>query len=177
MNDSQLDSSKAPLLSEPGSQTLYGAAEIEACPPKPLSTSQEKPPLSQLFAWPFVITVVNFGLMAFTDMSVSVLVPLVWSTPIEYGGLGMDPFWIGVLLGIQGVAGALFSSLYLGDILRRYGPTNVFRTTTCIYFLIFCAFPIANALARDAGRVDAWASVVLAIQVGAMSLNAPNYGE
>ncbi|KAJ2926063.1 hypothetical protein H1R20_g11032, partial [Candolleomyces eurysporus] len=80
------DDATTPLLTDATSDHYATIAVVERANPVP-AHEEERPPLSQLFVPSFVITLVNFGLFAFVDMSMSALIPLVYSTPVEYGGL------------------------------------------------------------------------------------------
>ena len=59
-------------------------------------------------------------------MSYLVLMPLIYSTPIELGGLGLSPFSIGLIMGTWGFLDALVQINFLGKLVRRYGATRVY---------------------------------------------------
>jgi hypothetical protein len=138
---------------------------------------EERPPLSRLFVPSFVITIVNFGLLAFVDMSMSALIPLVYSTPIEYGGLGMDPLKIGSIMGSFAIFNGVFSTLFLGALIRRCGTLNLYRACVFSFFITIGGFPLGNALARRADGIDASVFMVVLIQFLAMGAMYPCYSE
>ncbi|KAH8993664.1 major facilitator superfamily transporter [Lactarius deliciosus] len=51
--------------------------------------------------WTFVVTVANYCMIALLDMAAGALIPLVWSTSVELGGLSMSPASIGLLITLQ----------------------------------------------------------------------------
>ncbi|KAJ2926058.1 hypothetical protein H1R20_g11036, partial [Candolleomyces eurysporus] len=150
------------------------AHAVECAIPVPVS-EEERPPLSKLFVPSFVITVANYGLLAFVDMSVSALIPLVYSTPVEYGGLGMDPLKIGTIMGSLAIISGAFSGLFLGSLVRRYGTLNIYRTGIFNFFVAIACFPIGSALARRAGGIDAFVISVVGIQFLSLVTMSPCY--
>lgn len=121
-------------------------------------------------------TIVNYGCFTFVDMAIFALIPLVYSTPIEYGGLGMDPFKIGVILGSFGMINGLLCAVTLGPLMRRWGPTTVYKRSILGLFISFSAFPIQNALARRAGCLDIYVAAVVLLQFAAQFTLSPCYG-
>ncbi|KAF6759870.1 major facilitator superfamily domain-containing protein [Ephemerocybe angulata] len=151
----------------------YGTSGTECAIPPPVE--EVKPPLSALLVFDYVITILNYGFFSFIDMSVTALIPLVYSTPLEYGGLGMDPFKIGTIMATYGVLNGTMSVLFLGPLVRRYGPTKVYQYGIFAIFVSLSAFPIENILARRAGGIDAWVALVIVIQFAAQTVLSPCY--
>jgi len=120
---------------------------------------------------------INYGFLAFCDMSVQVLVPLMWSTSIENGGLGLSPYTIGMALGSYGgVVNAFLQLMFLGKIMRRFGPRRV--DIVCFSSLLgsLLSFPVAGFFARRANGMDwkAWATVIASL--GSQSMRSAAYG-
>ncbi|KAF5333678.1 hypothetical protein D9611_002661 [Ephemerocybe angulata] len=136
---------------------------------------EARPPLSALLVFDYVVTISNYGFFSFIDMSVTVLIPLVYSTPLEYGGLGMNPFKISTIMATYGVFSGLMSVFFLGPMVRRYGPTKVYQYVIFAIFISLSAFPIENILARRGGGIDAWVALVIVIQFAAQTLLPPCY--
>jgi len=62
-------------------------------------TDAEKPlPLRSLLTNPVLISVANYTMLALLGMVAAALMPLIWSTPIEFGGLDVSPDRIEVWL-------------------------------------------------------------------------------
>ncbi|KAF9532651.1 major facilitator superfamily multidrug-resistance, DHA1 sub-family [Crepidotus variabilis] len=104
---------------------------------------------------PLLLVYLNYLFLAFCDMSNSVLLPLMYSTPIEYGGLGLEPVHIGTALGTFGLVNSLFQSQVFGSLVRKFGPVRIYQfgfTALCCSFLVY---PVMALLAKRAGYVNA----------------------
>ncbi|RXW25532.1 hypothetical protein EST38_g337 [Candolleomyces aberdarensis] len=169
------DDATTPLLTDATSDHYATIAVVESAIPVAVN-EEERPPLSQLFTPSFGVTLANFGLLAFSEMAMSALIPLVYSTPVEYGGLGMDPLKIGTIMGSFGILNGVVSGLFLGSLIRRYGALNIYRTGIFSLFVVVGCFPAGNALARRAGGIDAFVILVVVIQFLALATISPCYG-
>ncbi|KAF7337175.1 MFS domain-containing protein [Mycena venus] len=123
------------------------------------------PPLRELLTRNVRIALLNHVLLSFCDMAHDSMVPLVFSTPISLGGLGLEPYDIGLIMGLCGISNAIVQVVLGGWIIRYFGPRRVFIGAFCAFGLIFSAYPLLNILARCAGRVDAAVLVVLVCQL------------
>jgi hypothetical protein len=108
---------------------------------------------------------INFGFLGFCDISAQVLTPLMWSTTIEHGGLGLSPYTIGMVMGSYGVINAFLQLMFLGKIIRRFGPRRVHMVCFSSLLASFLSFPIATFFARRANGMDwkVWASVIASL--------------
>ena len=87
----------------------------------------EKPmSLRALLTRPVVISVANYGLIGLLEMIAGVLIPLVWSTPVEFGGLSMSPASIGLWMAGYGCLNGIFQFTAFPRIVERFGPRRVF---------------------------------------------------
>jgi len=87
----------------------------------------EKPmSLRALLTRPVVISVANYGLIGLLEMIAGVLIPLVWSTPVEFGGLSMSPASIGLWMAGYGCLNGVFQFVAFPRIVERFGPRRVF---------------------------------------------------
>jgi uncharacterized membrane protein YjjP (DUF1212 family) len=109
-------------------------------------------------------------------MGMSALIPLVYSTPVEYGGLGMDPYFIGILMASLGFFTGLSTALFLGPILRRFGLVKLFQAGVCGFLVTFSALATGSMLAKRAGRIDIYVSFAIVLQIAASAFFAPCYG-
>ncbi|KAF7326733.1 Major facilitator superfamily multidrug-resistance DHA1 sub-family [Mycena venus] len=123
------------------------------------------PPLRELLTRNVRIALLNHALLSFCDMAHDSMMPLVFSTPISLGGLGLKPYDIGLIMGLCGISNAIVQVVLGGQIIRYFGPRRVFIGAFCAFSLIFSAYPLLNILARRAGRVDAAVLVVLVCQL------------
>ncbi|KAG6810089.1 hypothetical protein H0H92_013363 [Tricholoma furcatifolium] len=108
-----------------------------------------------------------YSFLSFVDMSSQVLMPLMFSTSIPVGGLGFDAYRIGVILSIFGFVNAVFQLVFMGKMVRAFGPRNILAMAQLSYVLNIGLFPFMSIFARRAGRVDAtvWAIIVLQLVV------------
>jgi MFS family permease len=88
---------------------------------------EEKPmSLRDLLTRPVVISIANYGLIGLLEMIAGVLIPLVWSTPVEFGGLSMSPASIGLWMAGYGLLNGIFQFVAFPHIVERFGPRCVF---------------------------------------------------
>ncbi|KAF8228343.1 MFS general substrate transporter [Tricholoma matsutake] len=123
------------------------------------------PPLHTLLVPRVMITMTSYGFLAFVDMCVHVLQPLVYSTSIPLGGLGFDPYRIGTIMGAWGLINALVQGLLLGPTVRQFGARKSFIASQISYVASLASYPLLTFFARRAGRVNAKVWVVLIVQL------------
>ncbi|KAJ6587292.1 major facilitator superfamily domain-containing protein [Mycena sp. CBHHK59/15] len=123
------------------------------------------PPLRELFTRDVRIALLNHALLCFCDMAYDSLIPLVYSTPIAIGGLGLKPHNIGLIMGLCGFSNAVVQAAVGGRIIRHFGPRRVFNAAFCALACIFSLYPLLSVLARRAGRVDGAVVAVLVCQL------------
>jgi len=128
----------------------------------------EKPvPLLSLLTRPVMVSISNYAMLALLDMSAMALVPLVWSTPIDLGGLSFSPASIGLWLSGYGCLNGLIQLVFFPRVVGRLGPGRVVLLSVALYVIIYSMFPFENLAARLAalggGGVTAavWPFVVL----------------
>lgn len=107
--------------------------------------------------------ILNYGFLALIDQSVTVLVPLVYSTSIDIGGLGFDPFIIGIIQGVGGFVGGIIQIFTFPYMHRKLGSKKLYICSYSMYFVIFALFPLNSFVTKRAGAVAAatWALVVV----------------
>ena len=136
-----------------------GAGEILDGPAK----DTEKPlPLHALLTRPVVVSVVNYGMIALLEIAAGSLIPLVWSTSVEFGGLGMSPASIGLCMAAFGFLNGFFQYIAFPRIVGRFGPRRVFITSILCFFPAYILFPFENLAKRHSGR---GASVVVGLLI------------
>ncbi|KAG6901708.1 hypothetical protein C0995_008869 [Termitomyces sp. Mi166 len=104
-----------------------------------------------------------YTFLAFVDMSMQVLLPLMYSTSISVGGLGFDAYRIGVILSVFGFVSAFVQLFFLGKLVRRFGPRNLLALTQFSNAVNIGLYPLLSFFARRAGGADGivWAIIVL----------------
>lgn len=111
----------------------------------------EAPPLRELLTKPVVIAVLNYNLLSLMDIMMFAIFPLFCYTPIEHGGLGLEPAAIGYVLGAWGAVSGLFQVFLFDKIVSRWGPKKVFSFGMASFVPCFGLYPIINYLARQRG--------------------------
>ena len=130
----------------------------------------EKPvPLVSLLTRPVMI-ISNYAMLALLDMSAMALVPLVWSTPIDLGGLSFSPASIGLWLSGYGCLNGVIQLVFFPRVVGRLDPGRVVLTSVAMYVIIYLMFPFENLAARltlGGGGTNAavWPLVVLQLVV------------
>ncbi|KAL0064012.1 hypothetical protein AAF712_009080 [Marasmius tenuissimus] len=107
-------------------------------------------------------TLTCHAFQAFTQMSHRVVLPLVYSTSIPEGGLGLSPFQIGMILAIYGVCNALLQILVYNPILKQLGPKRMFTLSYSFHLIRVLVMMLARIVAAQAGRVNwlVWTLIV-----------------
>ncbi|KAG2134104.1 major facilitator superfamily domain-containing protein [Suillus clintonianus] len=121
-----------------------GEANSEQVPSKPL-------PLRASLT-PKVLTVTaSYVTMAVLYMAFSSILPLFYATPIELGGLSLDPPRIGATLAASGLAHGIFQLLFYARLNDRFGAGAIHTAGVSSGIPIVILFPVINVLARVHG--------------------------
>ncbi|KAH9059722.1 MFS general substrate transporter [Lactarius vividus] len=150
-------------LPRPNSDTPQG----EAGNTPGLDTSPDefqKPlPLRSVLTKPVVVTVANYAMLALIDSMVSAYIPLVWSTPVEYGGLNLSPASIGLWLSLYGVMDGIFQFIFFSHFVSRFGLRRVFVSSFISCAVVYVLFPFENLAAVVGGgpNLVVWLLIIL----------------
>jgi len=134
------------------------------------------PPFSALLVPQVLLPQVVYMVLAFVDMSSQVLLPLVYSTSIPIGGLGLDPYQIGVILSVFGFFNAIVQLFFLGRLVRTFGPKSICLAALVSYLGNIGLYPLLIFFARQAGRVDGKVWAVIVAQLMFRLTNGMAYG-
>jgi len=136
----------------------------------------ERPlPFRKLLIPPVLIASGNYAVLAFVDIAYRAVQPLFFSTPIELGGLGLDPPVIGTILSCFGVLNGFFQVFFFAKMIRQIGSKNVFMLGMASAIPCFALFPIMNYLAREQGlSLVVW--FVVGLQIAFSVLIGSCYG-
>jgi len=122
---------------------------------------QDQPlPLRALLTRPILLSISSYAMIALLDMAVMALIPLVWSTPVELGGLDLSPSTIGLWLSGYGCLNGVIQFTMFPRVVARLGPGRVVLTSVAAYMIIYSMFPLQN-LAAHARSAGVWLLVVL----------------
>jgi hypothetical protein len=118
----------------------------------------------------------NHAVLSFLDMGYFVLLPLFYSTSITLGGLGLDPFTIGLTIGTFGCINATIQANLLGRLIRKYGARKVYIASCPSLFTCFTLYPVMRFLVQLSGRVDGFVIACMVIQMGSYIGKSCAYG-
>ncbi|KAH6909206.1 major facilitator superfamily multidrug-resistance, DHA1 sub-family [Coprinopsis sp. MPI-PUGE-AT-0042] len=151
--------------------TVLGYGTIESCQrpeatgPKKSIHSERQPSYRDLFIRPLLVTYLNYFFVAFSEMAHNALLPLMYSTSVSLGGLGLDAYRIGMLMGAFGLVNATLQLKYLGKLTRRYGPRKIYICSYASFLLCTGLFPVASYLCRRNGGVNWLVGSVVVLQL------------
>jgi hypothetical protein len=124
--------------------------------------------LRALLTRPVVISVTNYGVVGLLDVIAGALIPLVWSTSVEFGGLGMSPASIGLWMAGYGFINGIFQFVAFPPIVRRFGLRRVFIASILSFFPLFIMFPFENLALRYSSLLTV--RLLIMLQVSALCL-------
>ncbi|KAF4614202.1 hypothetical protein D9613_007949 [Agrocybe pediades] len=157
-------------------QIVYGTSQASAVPSYQATDIPRNSEINIIFSRPVLMTLINHMCLTFSDMCHSALLPLMYSTPIEYGGLGFDPFHIGIALGAFGLVNSIVQVNTLGPVIRKFGPRTVYRVSFSFLVGIFAMYPILHFLVQRAGRVDGFIIAGIFVQLSFQMMIYMAYG-
>ncbi|KAJ3741132.1 major facilitator superfamily domain-containing protein [Lentinula detonsa] len=133
---------------------------------------QQPPTLRSLMTPQVLFPILSYSLLATIETSISVLIPITYTTSVASGGLGLTSFQLGSILGSWGILNILFPTFGIPRMIRYFGPWKVQLMGMMCPLLIFSSLITLNVLAkRSVGSNDDllfWTVVV--IQFGSYTL-------
>ncbi|KAH9966955.1 MFS general substrate transporter [Lactifluus volemus] len=132
----------------------------------PGSDVAERPyPLRRLMTRRIVVlALINCGTLSLVEFSYVAIQPLFFSTPVNSGGLGLDPPAIGKILASFGILNSIFQFACFARANALWGTKRVFIGGLLCAIPVYLLFPVMNALARAYGVGQAVYSAI-ALQV------------
>lgn len=160
----------------------YGAVtstvgEVTETPLVEASQYQGGSPKSTLLHPPLLLVFLNYVFLSFLSMADAVLLPLMYSTPLEYGGLGMTPFAIGTILGTFGIINTVFQAKFIGQVMRHFGTRKLFTFGILSLCVTFAIYPVMKYAARRGGGVDGFVIMCIVIHLASMAPMYMAYGK
>jgi len=106
---------------------------------------------------PVVLTISTYAILAFLEICNFALVPLMYTTPIEFGGLGLDPAQMATCLAAYGIVAGILPFFFFHRIVGSLGLRRSLLTFISGLVPAFLFFPINGTRAQHAGVDDvAW---------------------
>ncbi|KJA22871.1 hypothetical protein HYPSUDRAFT_201933 [Hypholoma sublateritium FD-334 SS-4] len=130
------------------------------------SEPRQAPQFREVLVAPILLTIMSLAFLSFIDMCNFTLLPLMWSTSIPLGGLGLDPMRIGTALGVFGLINASVQVRIMGPVLRRFGARRIFRVSFSSLLFSLAFFPLMKYFAQRVGRVD---GIVIGLMVAQLT--------
>lgn len=113
------------------------------------------------------MSIACYALLALLDIAFRAMVPLFYSTPIEFGGLGQSPVWIGSMISVFGIMNGAVQAFLFPVLIECWGPRRVFIAGMAMFAVLFTIFPIINAVARASGI----STPVIILVIGQLALS------
>jgi len=134
--------------------------------------NQPEPSSSRtLLTQPVLLTISAHGWFSFLEIASWVLLPLVYTTPIKYGGLGLDPATMGICMAVYGVLKGVLQLTVFHRILDFLGLRTALITFMSSLIPLFLLFPVGSTHVRNAGTNLALWALVLTQLVSTIGVN------
>ena len=146
--------------------------------PGSVHEDEEKPlPLRKLLVYPVILSISNYVVLAFLNISLSALLPLFLAMPLEIGGLDLDPPKIGYIIGLNGIGYAILQALCFAPIVRYFGERKVFIMAISTFLPIFLSLPVINMAAVILGKQSPVVWLAISILLVCQTLLGLAYGK
>lgn len=144
-----------PLTGLRSSGTSRGPAREEPANTSPHAGLSPKgtdrlPPLRAVLTRPVLISIASYAMLALLTKASIALIPLVWSTSVELGGLGLSPASIGLWMSVFGFMSGIVQYVIFPRLISRFGPRCVVLTSISTCALVYIVFPFENLALRHA---------------------------
>jgi len=128
--------------------------------------AQKPLPLRSVLTRPVLISLANYVVLALFEMASLALIPLIWSTSIEFGGLNFSPASIGLWMSVYGCMDGVFQFTLAPRILERFGAGYAFMTSVTACTVVYIMFPLESLVLRmhqavGGSNVVAWLLILL----------------
>ena len=134
-------------------------------------------PLCELLrAYPVILSVSNYVVLAFLGIALDALLPLFLAMPLHIGGLDFDPSSIGYILGAYGTVGGIFHAFYFARIVKYFGERKIFIYALSLFMPVFLSFPLISATALRFGNQSGQVWFLIAIRLVMMAFSDMAYG-
>ncbi|KAN0135049.1 Major facilitator superfamily domain containing protein [Lactarius tabidus] len=131
-----------PAREEPANTSLHAGLA-------PKDTNRP-PPLRAVLTRPVLISIASYAMLALLTKASIALFPLIWSTSVELGGLGLSPASIGLWVSVYGCMSGIVQYVIFTRLMSRFGPRNVVLTSISMCALVYIVFPFENLAHRHA---------------------------
>jgi len=143
-----------------------------------LEDAQKPLPLRSVLTRPVLISIANNAMITLLEGVSVALIPLIWSTSIEFGGLNFSPGSIGIWLSLYGCMDGIFQFAVSPRIFEHFGAGYAFMASIAVCAVIYTMFPFENLVLRHSvggPNVVLWLLIVL--QLSSFSINKMGFSE
>ncbi|KAH8993665.1 MFS general substrate transporter [Lactarius deliciosus] len=138
----------------------------------PVKDHESPLPLRALLTRPVVVSIANYCMISLLEIIAMTLIPLIWSTSVELGGLGMSPASIGLWMTGYGFTNGIFQLVAFPHIVGRLGPRRIFIASTLCFIPVYIMFPFENLALHGSFRgANMVTGLLMTLQLSAISLS------
>ena len=143
-----------------------------------LEDTQKPPPLRSALTRPVMISIANYAMITLLEGASLALIPLIWSTSIEFGGLNFGPASIGLWLSLYGCMDGIFQFTVSPHILERFGARYAFMASIAVCAVTYTMFPFENLVLRHSvGGLNVILWPLILLQLSSFSVNKMGFSE
>ncbi|KAJ3723421.1 member of major facilitator superfamily multidrug-resistance, DHA1 sub-family [Lentinula raphanica] len=166
----------SPLLNGSSDETAPSYGSVDEPSESPLSVEAPPSTIDLLRDPRMMISLLGMGFLAFTDMSYQVLIPLIYTTSVPVGGLGLSPYQVGLIMGIFGFANGIWNWAVLTKFLKKIGPKRTFVIGYSFFLVHFALLWVIRDVAAFSGGMTpfVWALLVFQLFVSTVIVTAFN---
>jgi hypothetical protein len=142
--------------------------------------AQEPLPLRSVLTRPVLISIANYAILALLEMASLALIPLMWSTSVEFGGLNYGPASIGLWMSMYGCIDGIFQFTLAPHILERFGARYTLMISVTACAVVYIMFPFENLALRmcqAVGGPNMVVSLLILLQLSLMSIQRMGFSE
>jgi hypothetical protein len=141
---------------------------------------EQKPlPLRAVLTRAVMISVLNYATLALLEVVALSLIPLIWSTSVEFGGLNFSPASIGLCISMYGFMSGIFQFIFFPCLVGRFGPRWVLVASIAAYAVVYTMFPFENLALRyavgDGSSMTLW--LLIFLQLWSLAVSEMGYSE
>jgi hypothetical protein len=149
--------------------------EAQAANPTSNPIQCERPKLRSIFIPRVIIPVCHYGLLGFVDQCMWVLIPLMYSTSPQFGGLGFSSNSIGLVMMVWSMFNGTIQVYAFPRLLRRLGPKRLYIISFAFFLIAFAAFPLMGHLAKNQMEAGMWC--ILCVQLASYLVAYSTYSK
>ena len=136
-------------------------------------------PLRAVLTRAVAISVLNYATLALLEVVALSLIPLIWSTSVEFGGLNFSPASIGLCISVYGFMSGIFQFIFFPRLVGRFGPRWVLVASIAAYAVVYTMFPFENLALRYAvgggSSMTLW--LLIFLQLWSLAVSEMGYSE